>query len=112
MILFVGGDKGFLFIESLIEAVVDVVSAIYTNLIEATPSAKNRVFAVINTEGSIYCRVCIDKYHITMAGLKNITYRNTLNHAYNCIKCGYKITKTNNEIRYEHRHKIGKRGYK
>ena len=48
MILFVGGDKGFLFIESLIEAVVDVVSAIYTNLIEATPSAKNRVFAVIN----------------------------------------------------------------
>ena len=62
-------------------------------------------------DGQVYCRVCIDKYGINYTGTKNITYAHTLSDRFNCIKCGYTITKANIENRYWNIHKIGKRGY-
>jgi len=86
------------------------VDSTYELFNQYTPSKKNRVLGVITETGLIYCRVDIDKYHIE-GNTKDITYWNTLKNIYNCVKCGYEITLTNHRIRYEKRHKIGKRGY-
>ena len=84
----------------------------YALLREYTPSNKNKVLGLITSTGSIYCRVDMQRYHVNYdATTKYITYQNTLRDAYNCIKCGYRITITDTRIRYEKRHKIGKRRF-
>jgi hypothetical protein len=76
-----------------------------------TASNTNKVLGVIKDSGGTFCRVDINKYHIEVENVRLITYKNTLTNGYNCDKCGFRITKTNDEIRFRHRHKIGKRGF-
>lgn len=107
MILFVGNNRGFMFIQSIIDIIVNA----YKNLRQFLAGRKNQVLGIMLENGDVYCRKDMDKYGITDVDARNITYRNTLTNSYNCIKCGYKITLTNHNIRYEKRHKIGKRGF-
>ena len=108
MILFVGDDKGILFVKTIIEVIVDSISTAYKNLVELIPSRKNITLGGMSVAGLVYCRVCIDRLHIKWGSLKYITHQHKV---YNCVECGYKITKTNIKNRYFKINKIGKRGF-
>ena len=77
------------------------------------PSRANQVLGVMTDAGTIYCRVDMDKQHIIFNDdtMKYITYRHTLHESYNCVVCGFRISLMDMRHRYQHRSKIGKRGY-
>lgn len=92
MILFVGDNKGVLFIKEIVQA----ISSAFLNLILIQPTRRNEVLGIMNTAGVIYCRICMTKYRIRDGGTKNITYLHTLPYkVFNCFKCGLKLSKKN-----------------
>ena len=81
----------------------------YFNFSVVQPTAKNHVLGLMQPKGTIYCRVCIDKYNIRFENMKYITYKHTLSGDYDCVRCGNTITKDNIYNRYYRINKIGKR---
>ena len=83
-------------------------SLTYFNFKTLVADRRNIVLGGMNSKGSVYCRVDVDKYNLKWQELKEITYRHTLADNYICVKCGYKITKDNIGNRYFKVNKIGK----
>ena len=80
----------------------------YFNFKVLQPDRKNKVLGLMQPQGTIYCRVDMERYHISQENIKYITYKHTLNHDYECIKCGERIAKENMDNRYFKVHKVGK----
>ena len=93
MMLFVNDNLGIIFIESIIDVIVETISSTYQNLRQIFPAKRNSMLGIMNTSGVIYCNLCINRLHIKYDNIKYLTHKHTLGHLYNCSICGIHLSK-------------------
>jgi hypothetical protein len=70
-----------------------VMTTDYTAFPTLTPTESNRAVGGVATDDRIFCRSCIERLHKNWADLKYITRTQATHNAYNCIECGFLLSK-------------------
>jgi hypothetical protein len=65
----------------------------YADIPILKPSHSDKVVGIVRTDGKCYCRVCVDRLGLGYTNMKYITRSNAHVNQYNCIECGWRITK-------------------
>jgi hypothetical protein len=65
----------------------------YADFPVLTPTASNKAVGGVTANGDLYCRSCIERLHMNWGDMKYITRNRTNNYMYNCIECGWRISK-------------------
>ena len=70
-----------------------VMTTDYSDFPILTPNKSNRAVGGVAVSGNIYCRSCIERLHKNWDDLKYITRTQATHNAYNCIECGFLLSK-------------------
>ena len=65
----------------------------YDDFPTLVPTSSNQVVGVVTTDNICYCRHCMMKLHMGFEDTKYITRTKAKEHIYNCVACGWRITK-------------------
>lgn len=58
-----------------------------------TPTSSNRAVGGVALNGNLYCRPCIERLGLSWDNMKYMTDSRAKKYIYNCIECGWQITK-------------------
>ena len=85
----------FLFSDNI--ALIGGTSPFYTNFREGAPNRmSNPIVGGVDSRALIYCRPCIERLKLPWSRFKLITKNRTYGKRYNCVECGYKLSKKKN----------------
>jgi hypothetical protein len=68
-------------------------NVIYSTFPTLVPSTTDKVVGIVNSDGNLYCRRCVEKLKMSFDNTKYITRTKANTLIYNCCVCGWRITK-------------------